>query len=56
MVVKMGKHVTSQIAFKSLAVGWGGVGGWLGGWVGPNLIIMLLCLQLKVYQSGRVWQ
>ena len=29
MVVKMGRHVTSQIAFKSLAVGWGG---WVGGW------------------------
>ena len=46
MVVKMGRHVTSKIAFKSLAVGW----------VGPSLIIMLLCLQLKVCQSGRVYQ
>ena len=34
MVVKMGRHVTSQIAFKSLAV---------GGWGGPSLIIMPLC-------------
>ena len=28
MVVKNRKHVTSPIAFKSLAVGGGGVGGW----------------------------
>ena len=45
----MGRHVTSQIAFKSLAVG--GWGGGVGGG-GPSLIIMLLRLQ-SVSQSVR---
>ena len=46
--VKMGRLVTSQIAFKSLAVGC--VGG-----VGPSLIIMPLCGPILQAETGKIF-
>ena len=50
MVVKMGRPVTSQIAFKSLAVGWVGWVGW-GGWSEPDNNATLSSVSQSVSQD-----